>query len=295
VTLASGPLRRVQVYNLLYTTLVRALPGVYLLHAVVVARDGRAWVVSGPAGSGKTSLARALVARGFRLMSDDLAPLTAADGRVHPFPRRIGLTQDAVAGLDAGDLLRVGDKAFIDPSRLGAVPVAEPLPLGGVVIMNPYVEDAAGLVRMSVAVLDAGGALGRRLAALPGVQATPAPAPAGVSCLELELRGGAAVAAAMDALDGADNQVLFHSRHYGGEKKYASAPVLRPLAARQAALDLLRETLNREARSALMIRHGGQVGAALVELAGLLDGIPCHHLTPAGVDATADHLAAVLR
>ncbi len=295
VRLAPHPLRAAQVYNLLYTTLVRALPGVYLLHAAVVARGGKAWVVSGPAGAGKTSLARALAARGFTLMSDDLAPLAVADGRVHPFPRRIGLTPEAAAALDREDLVQVGDKAFADPAQVGAEGASGPLPPGAVAIMNPYTGGSGPAARMTVALLDDGGELARRLRAMDGVQATSSSAPPGVTCLELELAGGAAVAAVMAELDRGDAQVLFHTRHYGAVKRYAETPALTRIPVREAALDLLRETLNREPSSALMRRLGGQAGAALVELAGLLDGVPCHRLTPAGIEATADLLEEAFR
>ncbi|HET6940731.1 MAG TPA: HPr kinase/phosphatase C-terminal domain-containing protein [Sphingomicrobium sp.] len=41
------------------------------IHASTVARDGRAVLISGPSGSGKSDLALRLLDRGFRLVSDD--------------------------------------------------------------------------------------------------------------------------------------------------------------------------------------------------------------------------------
>jgi serine kinase of HPr protein (carbohydrate metabolism regulator) len=41
------------------------------LHASTVAKDGRAVLISGPSGSGKSDLALRLLDRGFRLVSDD--------------------------------------------------------------------------------------------------------------------------------------------------------------------------------------------------------------------------------
>jgi serine kinase of HPr protein (carbohydrate metabolism regulator) len=41
------------------------------LHASTVARDGRAVLISGPSGSGKSDLALRLLDRGFGLVSDD--------------------------------------------------------------------------------------------------------------------------------------------------------------------------------------------------------------------------------
>ena len=52
------------------------------LHASTVALDGRAVMISGPSGSGKSDLALRLLDRGFVLVSDDQTIVRKADGRV---------------------------------------------------------------------------------------------------------------------------------------------------------------------------------------------------------------------
>jgi hypothetical protein len=49
----------------------RAAPG-WLLHAATLERDGRALVLAGPSGAGKTSLTLALLARGWRLVTEEM-------------------------------------------------------------------------------------------------------------------------------------------------------------------------------------------------------------------------------
>ena len=63
-----------------------ARPEVFV-HAGVVAVDGRAILVPGRSGAGKTTLVRALVAAGATYYSDEYAVLDP-EGRVHPYPRR---------------------------------------------------------------------------------------------------------------------------------------------------------------------------------------------------------------
>lgn len=52
------------------------------LHATTVALDGRAVLISGPSGSGKSDLALRLLDRGFALVSDDQTVLRNDNGRL---------------------------------------------------------------------------------------------------------------------------------------------------------------------------------------------------------------------
>ena len=53
-----------------------------MLHATTVAKDGRAVILAGRSGSGKSDLALRLFDRGFRLVSDDQTMVHKASGRL---------------------------------------------------------------------------------------------------------------------------------------------------------------------------------------------------------------------
>lgn len=57
------------------------------LHAGVAERDGRALVICGASGQGKSTLVTKLCENGWRLMSDDVAPLSMQADVVYPFPQ----------------------------------------------------------------------------------------------------------------------------------------------------------------------------------------------------------------
>jgi hypothetical protein len=82
-TLADG-LRSLRYQATLH--LMDARPDLVWLHAAAVARDGRALLIAGPGGSGKSSLATELVGMGFRYLGDDAIPLDPLSGTVYPFP-----------------------------------------------------------------------------------------------------------------------------------------------------------------------------------------------------------------
>ncbi len=62
-----------------------------IFHSAVVEKTGRAAILAGPPGSGKSTLCAALLARGWRLLSDELALLDPARGRLLPVPRPVAL------------------------------------------------------------------------------------------------------------------------------------------------------------------------------------------------------------
>jgi HprK-related kinase A len=62
-----------------------------MFHSAVVEKSGRAVILAGPPGSGKSTLCAALLARGWRLLSDEFALLDPAHGWVLPIPRPVAL------------------------------------------------------------------------------------------------------------------------------------------------------------------------------------------------------------
>jgi HprK-related kinase A len=72
-----------------------------IVHGAVVERDGRAMILPAPPGSGKSTLCAALVARGWRLLSDELTLIDPDTGRLVPMPRPISLKNESIATIAA--------------------------------------------------------------------------------------------------------------------------------------------------------------------------------------------------
>lgn len=75
-----------------------------VVHAAVVEREGRAFVLPGAPGSGKSTLCAALVCRGWRLLSDEMAMICLESGLVRPVPRPISLKNASI------DVIRLFDE-----------------------------------------------------------------------------------------------------------------------------------------------------------------------------------------
>ncbi len=67
-----------------------------IIHAAVVEKNGCAAVLPAPPGSGKSTLCAALVNRGWRLLSDELALVRVSDGKIIPLPRPVSLKNASI-------------------------------------------------------------------------------------------------------------------------------------------------------------------------------------------------------
>ena len=92
-----------------------------ILHAAVLERHGRALVMPAPSGSGKSTLCAALLFRGWRLLSDELALIDLCTGQLVPLPRAVSLKNASIEVIQrfAGDAVRFG--SVVDDTSKGRV------------------------------------------------------------------------------------------------------------------------------------------------------------------------------
>ncbi len=67
-----------------------------VVHAAVLERDGRAVVLPGPPGAGKSTLTAALCLSGWRLLSDELTMIAPDDLSLTPLPRPVSLKNESI-------------------------------------------------------------------------------------------------------------------------------------------------------------------------------------------------------
>jgi len=110
-----------------------------LHQASAVAIGGRAILIEGPSGSGKSSLVLALIDRGATLIGDDGVALDAEDGRVlaSPPPSIAGLLEVRNVGLvrrETAARVPVALVVRLDKSAPRFIEAAEPVALAGITL-----------------------------------------------------------------------------------------------------------------------------------------------------------------
>lgn len=125
-----------------------------VVHAAVVERDGKAIIFPGTPGSGKSTLCAALVLRGWRLLSDEMALISIADGMVYPVPKPISLKNASIAvirdfsnDVAIGDIVENTAKGSVAHMRVPAVCVVESMqPAIPACIVFPKYQSGAELL-----------------------------------------------------------------------------------------------------------------------------------------------------
>ncbi len=107
-----------------------------LIHAGVVAREGRALILAGAPGAGKTTLVSRLLEEGFHFLSDEVCPIHTETGLVHPFPRSLWVADDPRSPATGEEGLRNGKRPF-SPDELPAPIANGPCRPGWLIHLDP--------------------------------------------------------------------------------------------------------------------------------------------------------------
>ena len=117
----------------------------YFLHAAVAAVGNRAVVVSAPSGTGKSTLAFALLDDGFDYLSDELAPIDVQNRTVYPFPHALCLKSPPPPPyrLPAA-VLTTGARHHVPVNLLNVTVHTEPLAIAAFIFLRPRSSLAMG-------------------------------------------------------------------------------------------------------------------------------------------------------
>lgn len=116
-------------------------PDLLFVHAGVIAKEGRAWAISAPSGTGKSTTVWALVRDGLRYLSDELAPIELHAMRVHPYPRALNLKREPNPPYELpNDAVRFPGALYVPTTMLPCEPQLESLALHGMIFLRRDVE-----------------------------------------------------------------------------------------------------------------------------------------------------------
>ena len=139
-----------------------------IVHSATLEKNGRGYIFPGAPGSGKSTLCAALVCRGWRLLSDEMALISLEDGLIWPIPRPVSLKNasieiirnfgggavlgDIVADTAKGNIAHMRPpKASVDAARVPVEPFAVVFPTYRANTRTEFVEITKGQTLMRLA------------------------------------------------------------------------------------------------------------------------------------------------
>jgi len=279
---------------ILFHHLLDRLENYIVLHAGVVTRGGRALVIYGQSGFGKTTLTMELLRRGYGFMSDEFCPIRISDFLIEPFERQIGLKKNSpFYSLFNDQPLFSQDKdgtRSID-SVFSSVPV-QPCRAAAFIEINPvYNQDICppGGVALDICMCHDGTDVLSALRALPGVDITGPLKKEGQPAYRVTALDRHNFIGSFNTLWAEYNNDIFSVFPYKGEiETFDCAPSLDPVPAFKALTSLTSNIVNRCPTSRLLQNHGGKTGSLVMLLGSILQNTPCYSIQPGHLKEMAD-------
>lgn len=124
-------------------------PELLFLHAAALERGGKAYVLAGDSGNGKSTTAWGLLHHGFRYLSDELSPIDLDSLVVHSYAHALCLKQPPPPAypLPAAEVLDVGATLHVPVGALPAEAASGPCELGAVIFVRYRAQLRAPVLR----------------------------------------------------------------------------------------------------------------------------------------------------
>ncbi len=274
-------------------TLIGRVRSHLLIHAGTVARSGQGFILAADAANGKTTLVLELLRRGFSFLSDEMAALSRADGRLHAFPRSLRLRPDTLARVSRPmppNTRQWLGKLLVDIDDLAPGQLTDSAELAHVIFLSDAASPAPLEAEALLIQLErADGPFIEQLRSLPEVNTVEVIRAGEYPLLSIGSQRR------MEALTGieqlcraADVQLMDVIKRVETPASFAGPAALQPVPRSAAVLELLRRFQGGHHSALLEQDFGGQPTRLFQAVSRLIAGAQCHRLTVGALADMAD-------
>jgi hypothetical protein len=287
-------------YESVLNAIVASVRSHFLIHAGVVSWNDRGIILPADSTHGKTTLVLELVRRGFKFLSDEMAALGRADGRVHPFPRSLRIRPGTLelAGFPraAHGVPEWLGKLLLDIEEIQPGSVGQAVSLDHVVILRDPAEveeENPGHAEQELCVLvdHLDDALLAAVRQIDGVANVRPDVDRGYPALRLRTRGRSrmSVLPRIEALCQAQRVLALDVvKRAEGHPTFAAPARLEAIPRSRAVMELLRRFQGGHKSALLQEEFSGSSTRLFLELATLVGQAKCHQLFVGPLHEMAD-------
>jgi len=277
-----------------------------LFHGAALSRNGRGLVLCGESGFGKSTLTLALLARGWKFLSDEVAAIDEKRPLLVPFPKALELLPQSAerVGLKLEGTAEKRGKILHDPEDLFAGCMGEACPPHAVVFMDAAREASSGSAKKSgdedalrvVVHRRADGVIGELLRIDGVVGAAWNGETDGCPVLEIQRDPRVFPAWRLDESLGKHGLLIVaSSAEENPPADFSAEPRLEKIPTHAGVARLLAVFRGRRAFSRRLEQHGGDFSALFVSFIERLQGVRFHRLLVGRLDAEVDLLEQAMR
>jgi hypothetical protein len=280
----------------------RNISSFFLFHAGAVCRGGRCLLIAGPPSCGKTTLVLRLVERGFRFLSDEMAPVHRDSHSVEPFPRGIGLREEARRstghhGILAGDT-RVGAKWIVDienmfPGTLGTA--SQPTHLVILEDRSARERDRKDGYQIDLGLLYGDPVFVKELERVSGAASVKRVKGSEFPLYRISFKGkGGGTPELMELTEKFEDAILYMERTKGPLPHFDEPPSLEPMPPAEAAMTLFRDLRNGDPRGALAREYQGRLSLLFFDVARVVGSMRCYRMWVGRLDEMVEAIEEML-
>lgn len=275
------------IHGLILNSVFSKISSHYLFHSAVLSDNGKGIIICGDSGYGKTTLTLALIQRGFRFLSDEIAAIRRNDGVIDPFPRGLHIGEHSLdllkLSIPIEEKTRWSGKYLVDIEDIFPGTIGESVKISDLFILKNATHSKLGeanLQGFKAIVSHINPNFTQQILAHPEIKGFQVLDESGSPCLLIRTNKKKEVIPFLEDLC-KKNGILLLDLIKREEKEISFSTSLRyhTIPKSQAALELLHHFVGGHKTVLLSSNHIENSTKLLFELASLLENTHCYHIT----------------